>query len=242
MPPRRDPPPCFDPGSTWKCLLPPFLSIPMIPPSPCCYSSLTPPKLKATLSLPSRLLSLHFLQSLCTLCPIPSLTCLLDDSPDIPSKACASPSHTWPCSGQCTFPRGLPRANSPCAPFGSPSPWSACPASGTSPLSSCTKALCTHRHWDTDHATFLRGPQRPCVLRERSDSQPRGVSGRFCRGALSQPPGSTTDEEKDYQDMICLGRKGGRFSQGEKGPELLSPAAFIRFIRIGIRIKLINHC
>ena len=62
------------------------------------------------------------------------------------------------------------------------------------------------------------------------------------RGALTQPPGSATDEEKDYQDMICLGRKGGRFSQGEKGPEPLSPGAFIRFIRIGIQIKLINHC
>ena len=63
-----------------------------------------------------------------------------------------------------------------------------------------------------------------------------------CRGALTQPPSSTTDEEKDYQDMICLGRKGGCFSQGEKGPEPLSPGAFIRFIRIGIQIKLINHC
>ena len=61
-------------------------------------------------------------------------------------------------------------------------------------------------------------------------------------GALRQPPGSTTDEEKDYQDMICLGRKGGRFSQREKGPETLSPGAFIRFIRIGMQIKLINHC
>ena len=49
-----------------------------------------------------------------------------------------------------------------------------------------------------------------------------------------RPPQSATDEEKDYQDMICLGRKGGRFSQGEKGPEPLSPGAFIRFIHIGI--------
>ena len=49
-------------------------------------------------------------------------------------------------------------------------------------------------------------------------------------------------EEKDYQDMICLGRKGGRFSQGEKGPEPLSPGAFIRFIGIGMQIKLINYC
>ena len=28
----------------------------------------------------------------------------------------------------------------------------------------------------------------------------------------------------------------------EKGPEPLSPGAFIRFIRIGIQIELINHC
>ena len=68
------------------------------------------------------------------------------------------------------------------------------------------------------------------------------VPGARCGGALTQPPGSGTDEEKDYQGMICLGRKGGRFSQGEKGPEPLSPGAFIRFIRIGIQIKLINHC
>ena len=63
-----------------------------------------------------------------------------------------------------------------------------------------------------------------------------------CWGALMQTPRSVTDEGKDYQDMICLGRKGGRFSQGEKGPEPLSPGAFIRFIRIEIQIKLINHC
>ena len=61
-------------------------------------------------------------------------------------------------------------------------------------------------------------------------------------GDFNAAPPSDKDEEKDYQDMICLGRKGGRFSQGEKGPEPLSPGAFIRFIHIGIRIKLINHC
>ena len=61
-------------------------------------------------------------------------------------------------------------------------------------------------------------------------------------GGFKAAPRSATDEEKDYQDMICLGRKGGRFSQREKAPEPLSPGAFIRFIRIGIRIKLINHC
>ena len=32
-------------------------------------------------------------------------------------------------------------------------------------------------------------------------------------GAFNAAPRSTTDEAKDYQDLICLGRKGGRFSQ-----------------------------
>ena len=84
-----------------------------------------------------------------------------------------------------------------------------------------------------------------CRSRKSSGPCPVPLSpllGTRCRGALTQPPGSATDEEKDYQDMICLGRKGGCFSQGEKGPEPLSPGAFIRFIRIGIQIKLINHC
>ena len=38
----------------------------------------------------------------------------------------------------------------------------------------------------------------------------------FCRGALTQPPGSTMDKEKDYQDMICLGRKGDQSLRGER--------------------------
>ena len=46
------------------------------------------------------------------------------------------------------------------------------------------------------------------------------VPGARCRGALMQPPGSATDEGKDYQDMICLGRKGGRFSQGRRARSL----------------------
>ena len=41
--------------------------------------------------------------------------------------------------------------------------------------------------------------------------------GARCRGSLTQPHGSATDEEKDYQDMICLGRKGGQSLKGE-GP------------------------
>ena len=59
------------------------------------------------------------------------------------------------------------------------------------------------------------------------------MSGGF-NAAPPPATGSATDEEKHYQDMICLGRKGGHFSQGEKGPKPLSPGAFIRFIRIGI--------
>ena len=43
------------------------------------------------------------------------------------------------------------------------------------------------------------------------------VPGARCRGALTQPPGSAMDEEKDYQDMICLGRRGGGSLKGE-GP------------------------
>ena len=42
----------------------------------------------------------------------------------------------------------------------------------------------------------------------------------LCRGALMQPPRSAMDEEKDYQDMICLGRKGGHFSQRGRAQSL----------------------
>ena len=46
------------------------------------------------------------------------------------------------------------------------------------------------------------------------------VPGARCWGALTQPSGSAMDEEKDYQDMICLGRKGGRFSQRRRAQSL----------------------
>ena len=36
-------------------------------------------------------------------------------------------------------------------------------------------------------------------------------------GGFNAAPRSTMDEEKDYQDMICLGRKGGQSLRGE-GP------------------------
>ena len=41
------------------------------------------------------------------------------------------------------------------------------------------------------------------------------LSGGFNAALLS-----ATDEEKDYQDMICLGRKGGRFSQRGRAQSL----------------------
>ena len=34
---------------------------------------------------------------------------------------------------------------------------------------------------------------------------------QHCRGGFNAAPQYATDEEKDYQEMICLGRKGGRF-------------------------------
>ena len=39
-------------------------------------------------------------------------------------------------------------------------------------------------------------------------------------GGFNTAPRSATDEEKDYQDMICLGRKGGRFSQRRRAQSL----------------------
>ena len=61
----------------------------------------------------------------------------------------------------------------------------------------------------------------------------------ICRGALMQPPSSTRDEEKDYQEWSAWGGKVADLSR-EKGLEPFSPWAFIRFI--GMQIKLINHC
>ena len=46
----------------------------------------------------------------------------------------------------------------------------------------------------------------------------RSLFGRQMSGGFNAAPWSAMDEEKDYQDMISLRRKGGHFSQGEKGP------------------------
>ena len=39
-------------------------------------------------------------------------------------------------------------------------------------------------------------------------------------GGFNVAPWSAMDEEKDYQDMICLGRKGGHFSQRRRAQSL----------------------
>ena len=44
------------------------------------------------------------------------------------------------------------------------------------------------------------------------------VEKKWCHevsGGFNAAPWSATDEEKDYQDMICLGRKGGQSLKGE---------------------------
>ena len=44
--------------------------------------------------------------------------------------------------------------------------------------------------------------------------------GGILSGGFNASPRSTTDEEKDYQDVICLGRKGGHFSQRGRAQSL----------------------
>ena len=41
-------------------------------------------------------------------------------------------------------------------------------------------------------------------------------------GGFNAAPWSAMDEEKDYQDMICLGRRGGQFSQRRRAQSLPS--------------------
>ena len=62
-------------------------------------------------------------------------------------------------------------------------------------------------------ARSLWSVQVPKILRSLSSAH----SGRQMLGGFNAAPRSATDEEKDYQDMICLGRKGGRSLNGE-GP------------------------
>ena len=61
-----------------------------------------------------------------------------------------------------------------------------------------------------------------------------------CRGALTQPPGPPWMKKRLPRHDL-LGEERWPLLK-EKGPEPLSPGAFIRFICTGIQIKLINHC
>ena len=68
------------------------------------------------------------------------------------------------------------------------------------------------------------------------------LAGPLCQGALIQPPGPPWMKKKTTKTCSAWGGKVAASLKGEKGPEPLSPGAFIRFIRIGIQIKLMNHC
>ena len=63
-----------------------------------------------------------------------------------------------------------------------------------------------------------------------------------CQGALTQPPRFRHGGRKRLPRHDLLGEERWPFLSGGEGPQPLSPGAFIRFIRIGIQIKLINHC
>ena len=65
-------------------------------------------------------------------------------------------------------------------------------------------------------AQSLWSVQVPKILRSLSSAH----SGRQMLGGFNAALRSATDEEKDYQDMICLGRKGGRFSQRRRAQSL----------------------
>ena len=56
-----------------------------------------------------------------------------------------------------------------------------------------------------------------------------------------QPPGPPQMKNSLPRNDL-LGEERWPLLSKEKGLDPLSPWAFIRFIRIGIQIKLINHC
>ena len=63
----------------------------------------------------------------------------------------------------------------------------------------------------------------------------------MCWGALTQSPGLPQMKNKSTKTLSAWGGEAANLSK-VKGPELFPPWAFIRFIRIGMQIKLINHC
>ena len=62
------------------------------------------------------------------------------------------------------------------------------------------------------------------------------------RGALTQPPRYRHGRRKRLPRHDLLGEERWLFLSKEKGLDHFPPRAFIRFIRIGMQIKLINHC
>ena len=62
------------------------------------------------------------------------------------------------------------------------------------------------------------------------------------RGALTKPPRFLHGQRKRLPRHDLLGEERWPLLSKGKGPEPLFPGAFIRFIGIGIQIKLINHC
>ena len=75
------------------------------------------------------------------------------------------------------------------------------------------------------------GPENPQVP----------VLGARCWGALMQPPSLPRMKNKSTKTRSAWGGEEADLLK-EKGPEPFPPWAFIRFIRIGMQIKLINHC
>ena len=85
-------------------------------------------------------------------------------------------------------------------------------------------------------------PSLPSVAFPWDGTSPQTVALNMCRGALTQPPRFRHGRRKRLPRHDLLGEERWPFLPKEKGPEPLSPGAFIRFIPIGIWIKLINHC
>ena len=60
-------------------------------------------------------------------------------------------------------------------------------------------------------------------------------------GSFNAAPCPPRMKNKSTKTRSAWGREVADLSK-EKGPGLFPPWAFIRFIRTGIQIKLINHC
>ena len=63
----------------------------------------------------------------------------------------------------------------------------------------------------------------------------------ICQGALMQPPGPPWMKNKTTKTWSAWGGEVANLSK-EKGLDPFPPRTFIKFIRIGMPIKLINHC